>query len=88
MGPYCRYCNHRCFTHITNEWPEHIVRAYGPYEIVATCPKGQAFEKETIGFSYSDFLAHRAKECADARNRITDELIARHGGSASALFDP
>ena len=54
MGPYCRFCGQRCFTHITDKWPEHIAEAYGRNTIAATCPGGQAFEKKTLGYCWDD----------------------------------
>jgi hypothetical protein len=62
MGPYCKFCNHRCFTHMPEETPEHIVEAYrtfmgGSVPIIATCPAGQQFEKQRIGYCYDDILA-------------------------------
>lgn len=54
MGPYCDYCGHRCFVPITEYWPKHIQEAYGRYTIAATCARGQAYEKATIGYCYAD----------------------------------
>ncbi len=57
MGPYCKFCGQRCFVPITVAWPAHIVRAYGRNSIAATCPKGQRFEKEKLGYCYDDAFA-------------------------------
>ena len=54
MGPYCNFCGQRCFVHITNDWPEHIVHAYGKNTIAATCPGGQQHEKKLLGYCYND----------------------------------
>lgn len=58
MGPYCRFCDHRCFTRMPTETPAHIVQAYvrrvGALPIIATCPQGQAHERETVGYCYDD----------------------------------
>lgn len=54
MGPYCNYCGNRCFVHMPEKIPEHIFKAYGRYVIIATCPAGQAFEKEKVGYCYDD----------------------------------
>ena len=67
MGPYCRFCGRRCFTHMPAETPQHVLLAYrksygpGPLDyvpitIVATCAAGQRFEKERIGYCYEDIL--------------------------------
>lgn len=62
MGPYCKFCDRRCFVHITYDWPEHIIKAYGTSTIAATCPGGQKFEKQKTGYCYDDAMA--AKEQA------------------------
>ena len=59
MGPYCKFCNQRCFVHMPMETPEHIVKAYGTSTIIATCPDGQRFEKEKVGYCYDDIMAAR-----------------------------
>ena len=56
MGPYCKFCNTRCFVPLTASTPEHIQKAYGNNSIAATCKQGQAFEKEKIGYCYQDIL--------------------------------
>ena len=54
MGPYCKFCDRRCFVHITEQVPQHIRVAYLPYSIMATCPQGQEYEKRKIGYCYAD----------------------------------
>lgn len=54
MGPYCKFCGNRCFVHIPPECPDEIKKAYGNSTIVATCHEGQQFEKEKVGYCYSD----------------------------------
>lgn len=54
MGPYCNYCGHRCFTHMPAETPTEALKAYGRSTIIATCPAGQQFEKENVGWCYDD----------------------------------
>lgn len=60
MGPYCNFCNHRCFTYITSEmWDIKQVREiYQRYpkniDIIATCRAGQAAEKQSIGICYDE----------------------------------
>lgn len=57
MGPYCKFCGQRCFVHLPAQTPEHILRAYGAVTIVATCPGGQRFEKERVGYCHNDIRA-------------------------------
>lgn len=61
MGPYCKFCNQRCFVPMPTETPERIVKAYGTSTIIATCPEGQKFEKEKIGYCY-DYIQKVIKE--------------------------
>lgn len=56
MGPYCKFCNQRCFTHMPAGTPAEALKAYGTSTIIATCPAGQAFEKEKVGWCYIDIL--------------------------------
>jgi hypothetical protein len=56
MGPYCKFCGTRCFCHFPQETPEHILKAYGTSTIIATCPAGQAFEKQKVGYCYDDII--------------------------------
>jgi len=62
MGPYCRFCDQRCFVHMPMETPAHIVKAYGNSTIIATCRAGQAFEKEQVGYCYEDIQMAIAEE--------------------------
>lgn len=41
MGPYCKYCDHRCF--LPRILADHSSR------IMATCPRGMAFDLESCG---------------------------------------
>ena len=54
MGPYCNFCNQRCFVHMPAGTPAKIVAAYGTSTIIATCPAGQKFEREKVGYCYDD----------------------------------
>jgi len=55
MGPYCKFCNQRCFTFLPMETPKHILKSYRQgVTIIATCPQGQAFEKKQTGYCYDD----------------------------------
>ena len=57
MGPYCNFCNNRCFVYLPNETPKHIRKAYGTSTIIATCKAGQVFEKNKVGFCYGEIQA-------------------------------
>jgi hypothetical protein len=52
MGPYCKFCNSRCFVHMPDEAPPEAIKAYGTCGIIATCGKGQAFELGKVGWNY------------------------------------
>jgi hypothetical protein len=54
VGPYCKFCDNRCFVYLPEGTPEHVVRAYGTATIVATCARGQRFEREKVGYCYAD----------------------------------
>lgn len=60
MGPYCHFCNNRCFVPITDAlWSQMTEQQRKCYQgrsttILATCPGGQAFEKEKIGVCLHD----------------------------------
>ncbi len=55
MGPYCRFCNQRCFAFFPMATPQAALDAYGPnVQIIATCAWGQEFEKSKTGWCYDD----------------------------------
>lgn len=54
MGPYCKFCDNRCFVSITTDTPKEIQKAYGHYSIMATCAEGQRLEKNKVGYCYAD----------------------------------
>lgn len=56
MGGYCKFCGRRCFTFFPDKTPEHILKVYGTSNIIATCPQGQKFEKEKVGYCYDDIM--------------------------------
>ena len=71
MGPYCRFCNQRCFVHFPNATPQNILDAYGTSNIIATCSQGQAFEKKKVGFCYDDInRAITDAEAAQSKRQI------------------
>ncbi len=70
MGPYCRYCDQRCFIHpsyVAERLPKELLeklRAYSRHKfgfvdipMLASCPKGKAFDKEEMGVCKDDFIA-------------------------------
>lgn len=57
MGPYCNFCDTRCFCHFPQGTPDHIREAYGSSTIIATCSGGQQFEKRKVGYCYDDIIA-------------------------------
>jgi hypothetical protein len=54
MGPYCKFCGERCFVPFPEGTPKHILEAYGSASIIATCRRGQEFERQKIGYCYDD----------------------------------
>ncbi len=56
MGPYCNFCNTRCFIPLQNLIPSYILKAYKNNNLAATCEKGQEFEKKRIGYCYNDIV--------------------------------
>ncbi len=57
MGPYCKFCDRRCFVHLPQDTPVEALEAYGRNTIVATCAPGQAFELERTGWNYNRIQA-------------------------------
>jgi len=61
MGPYCKYCDTRCFTPIPSVVFERMKKlneegaSLGRIpDIMATCARGQQHDKEACGFCYDD----------------------------------
>lgn len=48
MGPYCRYCGHRCFV------PRYIIDPSGYRRglLMATCEKGMDHDGTVTGYTY------------------------------------
>lgn len=51
MGPYCNFCDNRCFVPLPMETPKEALQAYGTATIAATCAAGQAFELKKVGWN-------------------------------------
>lgn len=66
MGPYCNFCNTRCFVPIPLHTPAKILQAYGTASIVATCTSGQEFEKNKVGYCYRDIKQYEQTTNAEA----------------------
>lgn len=56
MGPYCKFCDSRCFVDIPAGAPLSVRRAYGTAGQMATCRSGQIFELQRVRFCYSQVL--------------------------------
>lgn len=66
MGPYCKFCQTRCFVPMPNDTPFVIFDAYRAaggtvVDIVATCEGGKAYEKEKTGYCHTD-IQEQAQE--------------------------
>lgn len=67
MGPYCQFCHNRCFVPFPYRTPDEARKAYAPtVTIIATCPRGQAYERATTG-----------GWCYDKIKDITERAAAR-----------
>lgn len=54
MGPYCHYCQSRCFVPIPADAPAAVRAAFGTATLMATCATGQAHDKQATGYCYAD----------------------------------
>lgn len=70
MGPYCRFCNNRCFVPMPKGTPRRVLEAYGKAAIIATCPAGQTFEKRKVGYCYDDIKKLLVKEGGQGANAV------------------
>src|SRR5256885_15734084 len=53
MGPYCIYCNNRCFLPFPENTPKEVLASYGEnISIIATCKQGQEAELQRVGWNY------------------------------------
>jgi hypothetical protein len=91
MGPYCKFCNHRCFTHMPAYTPEHILKAYrtptGGIPIIATCPGGQQFEKQKVGYCFDDIKAFELKRVEGVLNVPGHLLEVTEPNKANAITE-
>lgn len=61
IGPYCIFCDRRCFVRIPVDTPDSmraILREVAPgVSILATCRRGEAFERDRFGFGITEIAA-------------------------------
>lgn len=62
MGPYCNFCNQRCFVPLLMDTLEEALKAYGTSSIIATCRAGQAFEMEKVGWCYDKIQEEKKRK--------------------------
>jgi len=61
MGPYCNYCDHRCF----------VLNPRKPGHLLATCVMGQGHDKEILGYCYGEVV----EEVVNRKVTMTFEAI-------------
>lgn len=66
MGPYCNYCQQRCFVRIPQDAPAELKAAYGTASLMATCARGIANEQEKLGYSYKSLAIPEGSSMLDA----------------------
>lgn len=54
MGPYCKFCNQRCFVPLPVTAPAWVLKAYGRFSLAATCKRGKEFDREQVGANIDD----------------------------------
>jgi len=52
MGPYCQFCDHRCFVHNPRSEPRAT--------IIATCARGQVHDLKHLGYNYRTIQRDKA----------------------------
>lgn len=57
MGPYCKFCDRRCFVPVPATAPAWVLQAYGRFSLAATCPRGKEFDREQVGACIDDCIA-------------------------------
>lgn len=83
MGPYCSYCDRRCF--VPRLMPHDAKRYAGGSVIMATCPEGAAHDLEATGYTYitavNPAYPHRQDAIDDVRV-VVDRLAGMATGRA------
>ena len=56
MGPYCNFCQRRCFVMIRDDDPIGLRQAYlrRGINLLATCQRGIEHDKQQVGWSLED----------------------------------
>lgn len=92
MGPYCKFCDQRCFVPHPEKTPKYVYVAYGTSTIIATCHAGQQFEMERLGYCYDRILKEIAivaeHKCAVCKESLdTNEApIAEDNGYGQTVY--
>ena len=60
MGPYCNYCDRRCF--VPRVLPEDAKFWPGKSLLMATCPKGMEYDFEGTGYTHETAINPLEKE--------------------------
>lgn len=53
MGPYCKFCDRRCFV-------PRVIPSTGKHQIMATCAAGAAHDRAVTGYDHSTATNPRA----------------------------
>lgn len=91
MGPYCKFCDNRCFTPLGiiggRIAPKWVFELYGDVSIIATCPKGQALEREQVGICHSEIPWEQDGEVSEETHlRQERDFYKRHMRGRNALL--
>ena len=86
MGPYCNFCNIRCFVHFPIGTPEEALKAYGESTIMATCKEGQKFELEKTGWNYARIVEVLKREYKVIAKTLYTVDIEDQLGYRSSVF--
>jgi hypothetical protein len=76
MGPYCRYCDTRCF--VLRRLPDDAHWRPGLDVLMATCLTGMAHDRERIGYDHTTAInPHAAPYLADPEPGDVQEKLRR-----------
>jgi len=82
MGPYCKYCDQRCFARLPQDTPKKYLDIYKAHGftsiIIATCAAGQRAEKKSLGVCYDDIVA-----AIESQKLISEETVAEFHATAN-----
>ena len=96
MGPYCKYCDNRCFVHLPQATPQKYLDIYEAAGftsiIIATCPAGQRAEKNNLGVCYDEIVADikaqaRLKAYVESFFLISDKTAADFRSTANFVAE-